>query len=97
MNSSVTEISLDMHRGGTDNLISPGNLSFFPHKQSLNRSIPTLASKPDRVCGRGLVKWGVETLNGFFNDFSSRSLSSSDTARAPNCPDARENRIPYPL
>jgi len=33
-----------MPRGGTDNLISPGNLSFLSRKQSLNRSIPTSAS-----------------------------------------------------
>ena len=51
-------------------------------------SIPTLASSQIAFVYRGLVGQQVGTFNGFFNDFSSRSLSFADTAYArplPGC------------
>ena len=44
VNSSVSEISLDKLRSGRDSLIRSAKRSFYPRKQSRNRSIPTLAS-----------------------------------------------------
>ena len=43
--SSVSEISSDKLRSARDSLICSGKRSFYPSKQSRNRSIPTLASK----------------------------------------------------
>ncbi len=73
VNSSVSEISLDKPSGGRDSLIRSRKWPFYPRKQSRNRSIPTLASKPKRQCGN---RFGAP-------DKATSSKTSSSFARLP--------------